>query len=239
MREREGLVLVEGLRTCREALRSAVEVRFAVVAPGLEETEEGAMLFRELEAAGVELHRVDAAALSALSDTETPQGCLLVCAEPRPPASDPAAAAEARLLVLDAVQDPGNVGTLIRAGWAFAVSAVVALDGTADPWGAKAVRASAGGCFHVPVLRTRWEEWRERAEDLRILVADAAGQDVAGVDAGPPWALVVGNEARGARVEVRDAAHALVALPMAGGAESLNAAVAGAILLYDLGRRAP
>lgn len=235
MREREGMVLVEGLRTCREALRSPAEVRFAVCTPGLEESTEGATLAAELKEAGVTVHRVDEEHLAGLSDTETPQGCLLVCAEPRPSGVD-APAEDTRLLVLDGVQDPGNVGTLIRAAWAFAVSGVVALDGTADPWGAKAVRASAGGCFHVPVLRTGWEGWRERPSGLRLLVADAAGDDVAGADASPPWALVVGNEARGARAEVREAAAALVALPMAGGAESLNAAMAGAILLYDLGR---
>lgn len=234
-RRREGLVLVEGLRTCREALRSPAEVRFAVRAPGLEESDEGAALAAELEEAGVPVHRVDEGRLAALSDTETPQGCLLVCVEPRP-AGDGAPGKDARLLVLDGVQDPGNVGTLIRAAWAFAANGVVALDGTADPWGAKAVRASAGGCFHVPVLRTGWEEWRERASELRLLVADAAGDDVAGVDASPPWALVVGSEAHGPRPEVREAAHQRVALPMAGGAESLNAAMAGAILLYALGR---
>ena len=239
-RAREGLVLVEGLRTCREALRSPAEARFAVCAPGLREGGEGAEgpeLVAELEAAGVPVEWVGDEELAALSDTETPQGCLLVCAEPTADAGA-MVGEEARLLVLDGVQDPGNVGTLIRTAWAFAAGGVVALDGTADPWSPKAVRASAGGAFHVPLLRGPWEEWRERATGLRLLVADAGGEDVASVDASPPWALVVGNEARGARPGVREAAHARVALPMAGGAESLNVAMAGSILLYVLGRAA-
>jgi TrmH family RNA methyltransferase len=129
------------------------------------------------------------------------------------------------------------VGTLVRAAAAFGVAAVLVLDGTADPFNAKAVRAAAGAIFRVPVLRAPWE----RIEgDLRargpVLVADMGGQDVAAARPRGSWALVVGSEAAGPRPAARAAATDTLAIPMRAGIESLNAAVAGAVLLYALTR---
>jgi len=139
------------------------------------------------------------------------------------------------LLVLDGVQDPGNVGTLVRAAAAFGAAGVLALDGTVDPFNPKAVRAAAGAIFRTPVLRTSWEhvdaELRTRGP---VLVADMSGRDVATLRPIGSWTLVVGSEASGPRAAVRAAATDNVAIPMRGGVESLNAGVAGAILLYAL-----
>lgn len=240
MREREGLVLVEGRRAAGEVAKSGVPLRFALVASDFaESSNENADLVRRMEAAGAEVESVAEDVLAGLSDTESPQGILVVCAEPEfsPDAlvDDP----DARLLVLDGVQDPGNVGTLIRAARAFASTGVVALDGTADPWNPKAVRAAVGSSFHVPVVRARWDDLSHSMIDGRpgLLVADAGGMDVAGAGSEPPWALVIGSEASGARPAIRDRADQLVAVPMPGGAESLNAAMAGSILLHVLTRR--
>ena len=158
------------------------------------------------------------------------------------PAPDPQvllSSPSGRFLLLDGVQDPGNLGTLVRAARAFALDGVVALDGTVDPWNPKAVRASAGASFRVPVLKVGWEEPVApllRRGGVHLLVAEPGGEDVARVRPPRPWALVIGSEARGIRGRVLEAAERRVEVPMPGGAESLNAGVAGAILLYALGR---
>jgi TrmH family RNA methyltransferase len=231
-REREGLLIVEGIRAAAETLAAGAPVRFAVVSERLDDLAAGAALRARLTAGHVETVEMPHEELAALSDTEASQGVLLVCPEP---SADPGALPSGPLLVLDGVQDPGNVGTLVRAAAAFGVAAVLVLDGSADPFSAKAVRAAAGAIFRVPVLRTPWQ----RVEaDLRargpVLVADMAGRDVATVRPGGSWALVVGSEASGARPAARAAATDTLAIPMRAGIESLNAAVAGAVLLYAL-----
>ena len=140
------------------------------------------------------------------------------------------------MLLLDAIQDPGNMGTLIRAARAFGVTTVVALDGSVDPWNPKAVRASAGASFHLDVVRAPWADvgpWLERCT-VEVLAADAAGRDVSEVEPKAPWALAVGNEGAGLRPEITQAAVLKVGIPMEAEVDSLNAGVAGSILLYVL-----
>jgi RNA methyltransferase, TrmH family len=232
-RVREGLVLAEGLRVAREALDCGASVRFAVASPrALELGAED--ILHALRGSGVEVIELDDRELAALADTDAPQGLLLVCREPRP---DPDSVLEGdRLLLLDGLQDPGNVGTLVRSAAAFGLEGVVALDGTTDPWGAKAVRASAGAAFRVPLLTAPWAAVAAAVSTPRrpLLIADAAGAPMAA----PPgrWTLVVGGEGAGVRPEVRERAGRAVAIPMPGGTESLNAGVAGSILMYALTR---
>ncbi len=172
--------------------------------------------------------------LEELADTERPQGVLAVFAEPR----CPNLTRKGRYLVLDGVQDPGNVGTLVRTAVGFGLDGVVVLDGTADPWGAKAVRASAGMVFRIPVMQSSWREAREGLvrDGVPVLVADAAGRDAGSVTPPTAWALVVGSEGVGPRNAVRASADRVLGVPLAGPAESLNVGVAAAILMYTLTR---
>jgi TrmH family RNA methyltransferase len=235
-REREGLVLAEGVRAVNEALKAGAEPEFAVVSPRLETLAWGADLLATLRARVPDVERIADGELDALADTERPQGVLVVF---RQPARDGAALVdEGRYLVLDAVQDPGNVGTLVRAATAFGIDGVVALDGTADPWGPKAVRASAGMVFRTPVLQAAVDRAVELLSAARIpvMVAEASGTDVATLPRQTSWALAVGNEGAGVRESLRAVARSSVRIPMPGPAESLNAGVAGAILLYALTR---
>lgn len=238
-REREGLVLVEGVRAAADVLDAGAGLRFALVSPWLEGTAEGKALRARLETAGVDVDEVENAELAELADTENPQGVLLVCAEPRPAAAD-VLRTGARCLLLDAVQDPGNAGTLVRAATAFGLDGVVALDGTVDPWSPKAVRAAAGMAFRIPVLTARWEEVGPllASSGLTLLVADAGGEPPPDTAPAGGWALAVGNEAAGPRAEVLEAAGTVVRVPMPGPAESLNVGVAGSILLYALTKEA-
>jgi TrmH family RNA methyltransferase len=150
-REREGLFLVEGIRSVAEALSAAADISFGLVAPRASELAGGPAVLLELEAAGVELHSVGDADLGTYADTEVNQGLLLVCREPVFALEDLIAATlsgpgvrepTTRLLVLDRIQDPGNAGTLLRAAAAFGLQGVVFLEGSVDPYNAKVVRAS-------------------------------------------------------------------------------------------------
>lgn len=264
-REREGRVLVEGVRAVYEALDAGAPVEFAVVSPRLESSSAGRALLERLGGGGSssEILSVSDAELEALSDTEHPQGVLLVCGEPEATldgltghggqegrwARSGAAhdAPEPCILVLDAVQDPGNVGTLVRSAVAFGLDGVLCLDGTVDPWSAKAVRASAGTVFRVPVVTLRAEEavrWmRECGMAIVVAAADGLSADAwrARLEdgSGSGLALVVGNEGAGVRSELREAADATVAVEMRGPAESLNVGIAGSILMHELTKRRP
>ena len=237
-RAREGLFIVEGIRGSREFLSATLplEIRFALVSPRLEGVEGGKELRDALGSLDVRVEEVDDRDLTALSDTERIQGVMLVVEEPRDPwpwegRSDPC-----RLVLLDGIQDPGNVGTLVRVARAFGIQGVLALEGTVDPWNPKAVRAGAGAAAHLPVRRSSWPEARVwlRRHRIPLIVADPGGADVRHARFPGAWALVLGNEGRGVRHEIREEADRLLSVPMMGGVDSLNVAVAGAVLLFAL-----
>ena len=236
-RSREALVLVEGVRAVDTALDGGARPRFAVVSDRLEDRPGGAALLRRMDGLGVDVRQVSDPELELLSDTETPQGVLLVTEERTVPVG---ALMPGRWLVLDGVQDPGNAGTLVRAAVAFGLDGVVALDGTVDLWSPKAVRASAGLAFRVPLARTDADGLVETCAQagVALLTADAGGQDVGDLELSGPVALVMGNEGAGVRPALARAARAVVAVPMRGPAESLNVGIAGSILIYGLTREA-
>ena len=238
-RSREGLVLVEGVRAVGEAVAAGAKARFAVAEERWLADRSADPRGRETvatlrEALGPDLLSVDRAELGALSATEQSQGLIGVFEEP---ATVLTSLEGARFLVLDAVQDPGNVGTLMRAAVAFDLDGVLALDGTADPWEPKAVRSSAGMAFRLPVVRCGAEDAVARLGALgaELLAADGDGRPIDAFGPAERFALVLGNEGRGVRATLLDRA-ARVSVPMPGPAESLNVAMAGSILLHSLTR---
>ena len=239
-RPREGLVLVEGVRSTAETLAAGADIRFWVQSPRLLGTEAGRALASTLVAQGLEAEEVDDSDLDDLSATEHPQGILCVCTEPGLDLGQLGDREPSRLLLLDGLQDPGNLGTLIRAARAFGVDAVIVLDGSVDPWNPKAVRAAAGAGFHTPIARAPWADVKPWLEEhgIGILAADPVGDDVRSFHPGDSWALAVGNEGAGLRAEIASASSKSIAIAMPGSAESLNAGVAGSILLYSLLTRA-
>jgi TrmH family RNA methyltransferase len=236
-REEEGAFLVEGVRLVEELMASDLDVELAVSAPALSNTPRGERLLEAMEASGWTLARVADGELRALADTETPQGVLAVARRPRWRLADLEPAADSAVLLFDRVADPGNLGTLLRAARALGVSWAVALPGTVDPWNSKAVRASAGSIFHLPVSQERWPEalnWlRER--EFAILSADPGGEPVPRSSSPRSrFALVLGNEPSGLSEEVLSASDGRVAVRLPGGMDSLNVAIAGALLLDRL-----
>jgi RNA methyltransferase, TrmH family len=254
-REAEGQVLLEGPRVISTALERGATITFALRPAGDLAASPGPII-EQLARAGVEVDEVSQDLFEEFADTETPQGILAVARRPVAPFPPGEGGPEPgfRCLVLDGIQDPGNVGTLVRSAAALGVASVVALDGTADPWGPRAIRASAGAAFSLPIHSTRWEslaDWLDRF-GVRLFIADGAGRDVrewlkGGTRAGVgetgspvgilehPWALLVGSEGAGARMEAREKAEECLAIPVTRGVESLNVAAAAAILLWALG----
>ena len=237
-REREGLFLAEGVRCSLEVLAAGGRVRFALCSPRLGTRHDGAALAARLERAKIQTLQVDDRRLGLIADTDAPQGVLLVCEQSQIElgALDPTATS--RVLIADAVQDPGNLGALIRSAAALGLDAVIALDGCVDPWNPKAVRASAGAVCRLPVVMGRWQEtaaWLRRA-DTPLLVAAAGGKAPKAVNKSR-WALVIGNEGSGPRDAILEGADTIVTVPLSPRVESLNASVAGAILMYALSSR--
>jgi len=240
-RERHGLFVAEGVRTVDELLRSTLTIRGALVAPPVPDLAHGRSLVAALHERGVPVQEVSAAEFASAADTETPQGILAIAQVPKHSLSALPIDAPFRLLVLDAVQDPGNVGTIVRTAAALGVTAIVSLPGTVDLWNAKVVRSSMGALFHHPALACTWEELTSFRSQHAVPLwgADSAGESLSGLkrarEAIPPrLAIAVGNEGSGIGAQVRQGAERLVSVEIASTVESLNVAVATGILLYEL-----
>ena len=235
-RERQGLFVAEGVRTVEELLASPLNLRGVLASDQLERTTRGAALLAEVQARGLEVLRVSDSDFDSAADTEQSQGVLAIAEQPERPLTSISLKDGDRLLVLDGIQDPGNVGTLLRSASALGVMASIVLPGTVDPWNAKVVRSAVGLQFtHPPVLCNTTELLPFLREQGCSLVGAAAdGEDLSRYAAPRRLALAVGNEGQGLSDDLRAACDGFVAIPMADGAESLNVAVAAGILMHVL-----
>ncbi|MFI5234031.1 MAG: TrmH family RNA methyltransferase [Gemmatimonadales bacterium] len=235
-RERRSQFVAEGVRTVEELLRSRLAVRGVLHTSALAETPRGAALLGDVARRAIESVEVDEKDFVSAADTDHPQGVLAVAdvpaytlgALPLPPG--------VRMLVLDAVQDPGNAGTLVRTAAALGVTGVIALPRTADLWNAKSVRSGVGAHFRVAAVHASAEEltaWLA-AQRITLWGADAGGEAVDEVTAPARLALAVGNEGAGLSAAVRAASAKIVGLPMSAAVESLNVSVAAGIMLWAL-----
>ena len=232
-------MVAEGRRLVEDALDAGAKVAALLVADDAHAQVTG--LLEESVRRGIEAEIAPRKDFDLLADTETPSGVLAVV-EWRPLTLDQVRRPDVgrqRALIIDGVQDPGNVGTMIRTAHALGAWLTVALDGTADVRGAKAVRGSMGALFRHQVAAATYEEWRAYASAAGVAtwlaVSDGEPVDMLDRVAGD-LALVVGNEGQGVRDDWRKHEHRAVAVPMRPGAESLNAAVAVGILLFELSR---
>jgi TrmH family RNA methyltransferase len=235
-RDRNALFVVEGVRASEELVKSPLEIIGALASPHLSTNSRGASLRSALASRGTEITDVTIAEFESAAETETPQGILVIAATPKRSLEPFAAADPSRLLVLDSVQDPGNVGTLIRTAAGLGATATVALPGTVDLWNAKVVRSAMGAHFLHPAFHCTWDELRLFLDEAKVPLwgADASGVPVPRDAAPRRLALAVGNEGAGLSAHVRDACARLVSLPLDPNVESLNVAVAAGILLYEL-----
>lgn len=234
-RQNAGEMLCEGEKMLEEALSSGARVKIVLVREGA--TVDTALL-RRAEQTGAALFCAAPALFVQASDVETPQPVLFAC-EPRVFDADTLIGAK-RVLVLDGLQDPGNLGTILRTADAFATDAVVLTPGCVDPCSPKVVRATMGAVFRLPVIRLPLAAAiaRLHGEGLPVYAA-ALTDDALPVDRVPliESAVIIGNEGRGVSEEALALSDRRVILPMQGCAESLNAGVAASIFLWEMAKR--
>ncbi|HEX5274752.1 MAG TPA: RNA methyltransferase [Candidatus Rubrimentiphilum sp.] len=231
-RREHGRFAIEGATLLREALRSGVSIEALYGTPAALESSESA---REAEAAGADVYRLDERTMHRLSDLETAPGLLAVVPIELHPVSE-LFSAPGLVLALAGLSDPGNAGTLLRAADAFGVSAVVFGSGTVEPHSPKVVRSAMGSLFRLKLAVADPQETAAAAEGWEITGLAAGGDPIEGLSWAPKSLLVVGQERHGLGAWTALCSR-LAAIPMEGEAESLNAAVAGGIALYEASKR--
>jgi len=232
-RRAAGAFVVEGVRLVEDAVNSNWKFRFALFDETL--SERGRLNVERLTLNGVDVEEVSASLMKSLSETETPQGILAVLELTQLPISN----YPDFILIPDQIRDPGNLGALLRTAAAAGAQAVLLPPETTDAFAPKVVRAGMGAHFRLPIRSLNWEEVEQvvKSAGLQVFLADMDGQSCWETDLRQPVALVIGGEADGASESARKLAHHKISIPMSGNVESLNAGVAGSILMFEVVRQ--
>ncbi|HPR86567.1 MAG TPA: RNA methyltransferase [bacterium] len=236
-REQEQACLIEGIRLCEEAVRAEVGLVRACYLPEEMRNERSQTLLQELRRRGVPLEILTAPALAALTETTTPQGIVAVLRKTRMAEFDPQRCNEPLVLAIDGLADPGNLGTILRTAEWFGVRTLLLSRETVELYNPKVIRSSMGSLFRLRIhegLDLLETARMARTAGWRLLTAEAGGGASArAITASGHDLLVIGSEAHGLRTPLHEVVDQRVTIP-GGGAESLNAAIAAAILLYQL-----
>lgn len=221
-RENTGLFVADGTKLLEEAAKWWPGLETVILSDGV-----AAQLPEN-----VRIVRVPEDVMESISPMQTPQGALFVCRLPEKTAFTPVKG----MLLLDGIQDPGNLGTILRTADALQIQAVL-LEGCADPYSHKVVRASMGAVFRQKVMQTTWEEVKAACEKENISIGVTAlsqrAQDIRQATL-KDMAVVIGSEGQGVRQEILDAADGELIIPMNPNCESLNAAIAAAIVMWQM-----
>ncbi len=237
-RDAEGVFLVEGIRMFREIPEKLLQEIY--ISESCEE-KEGKEIRRRASACGIRPELVSDGVFSHLSDTQTPQGILCVVRQLSYSLEEVADAPCPHMLVLDRLQDPGNVGTILRTAEGAGVTGIL-LDGEcADIYNPKTIRSTMGSIFRMPFYYIQDLEEGIRYLKKRGICTYAAHLEGKRAydeeDYRKPCAFLIGNEGNGLRPEIADLADTYIRIPMAGEVESLNAAIASAVLMFEAGRQ--
>ena len=222
-RQKEGLFVADGTKLLQEAIRYCPDLDTVILSEGVAV---------DNIPDHVRVVRIPGDVMSSVSPMETPQGALFLCRIPEKQDIVPVPG----MLILDGIQDPGNVGTILRTADALDVP-VVLLEGCADPYNWKTARSSMGAVFRIPVIQARWEEVKDACKEAGIPIGVTALSDRA-VDIRTAslrrMALVIGSEGQGDRREILESADQELIIPMNPHCESLNAAIAAAIVMWQI-----
>jgi TrmH family RNA methyltransferase len=235
---RVGRLGIEGPHLLEEALRAGLRVTTIFVAQDAERLLDTLRVPPETE-----ILRLPAKLLHSALATETPQPVAALVEPPDwswPHILDARRKGATLVVVLAGIQDPGNLGTILRSAEAFGADGVVSLPGTVSAWNPKAVRASAGSVFRVPLLAVSERECLEELHEAGVKIFATsvhAAQPAELVDLAGPVALIIGNEGNGVADDLAAKADARITIPCPGPVESLNAAVAASVLLYEAARQ--
>ena len=221
-REAAGLFVADGTKLLQEAVQYYPGLDTVILTEGVEAD----------VPSHVRLVRVPVDVMASISPMETPQGALFLCRMPDKIRFEP----KPGMLLLDGIQDPGNIGTILRTADALQVPAVL-LEGCADPYSHKVVRSSMGAVFRTPVMQSTWTQVHAACKKAGIPIAVTAltnrAKDIRKADLSQ-MAVVIGSEGRGVRKEILETADAELIIPMNPRCESLNAAIAAAIVMWEM-----
>ncbi len=225
--------VVEGVRLVEEAVNSNWKFQFALYDDSL--SERGVSLVESLKSRSVDVETVSESLMKSLSETETPQGIVAVLELTQLPISN----FPNFILIPDLIRDPGNLGTLLRSAAATGAQAVLLPPDTTDAFAPKVVRSGMGAHFRLPIRSMSWEEIEHmcKSANIQVYLADMDGRSCWESDLRQPLALIVGGEAEGASREARKLANQQISIPMTGKMESLNAGVAGSVLMFEIVRQ--
>ncbi|MGA8109191.1 MAG: RNA methyltransferase [Acidobacteriaceae bacterium] len=249
-RESGEVIGIEGEHLLAEAIRSGVRLRSVFLRRDPASSDAGRrdaslrLLDRLHPPAAVPLIELTSALFDSAVDTESPQGIAALVEPPRFSLAEALAGPAPLVLVTAALQDPGNFGTLVRSAEAFGATGILALPGTVSVWNPKTLRATAGSAFRLPVIYEKsslaFAALAERKIPVLAAVPAAAHPDAvpcSRADLRGPTALLIGNEGSGLSQDLLDRAQSCITIPMPGPVESLNAAIAAGILLYEAARQ--
>jgi TrmH family RNA methyltransferase len=233
-RHQERRFILEGARLLDELVQTDVHPDFVLHTQAVIEKPEVSALLHIWGERGVPCYLVADQVMEACADTVTPSGLLAVVPFPHvPPPAHPT-----WTLVVDNMRTPGNLGTLLRTAAAAGTDQVLLSPGTVDLYNPKVVRGGAGAHFRIPIRQCSWSETEEQLSGIDVWLATAQrGQPYTQVDWTRPLGLVIGSEAHGATAKARALSTACVSIPMAHAVESLNAAMAAGILLFEIARQ--
>jgi RNA methyltransferase, TrmH family len=229
-RVESGEFVIEGVRLCEEAYAANIKPRVVLFTEGL--SNRGRELITNFENGGSDVEEVPELLMRSLSETETSQGILAVVPFHRMPAPEK----KTFVVIADAIRDPGNLGTLMRSAAAAGVEEFIVTPGSVDPFSPKVVRSGMGAHFRLAIREAGWNELSNSITGS-VLLADMDGGSLWDTDLTQPVTLIIGGEAEGASEEAYHLATGRISIPMPGQSESLNAAVAGSILIFEVLRQ--
>lgn len=237
------LIFIEGLRLCDEALRSGLEIDTVIFSEEIAKKERAATLIAEIGGVCNHLASVSEKLLETISYTKTPQGIIALGKRPTSGRAklEEALGHQPLIVIMHGINNPVNVGAILRTAEAAGVTGAITTQHTSDPFSPKSLRGAMGSAFRLPIWTdatyTEVLPWCEQHE-IKTICADArAARLYTDIDWGKPRALVVGPEATGLTEEEIEAANEAVKIPMQGNVESLNVGVAAAIVLYEASRQ--
>lgn len=232
-RREAGLFVIEGVRLFEEAVKSNWRLETVLYDETL--SERGKSQVESLRSKNIEVEEVSTSVMKSISETESPQGILAVLKFSPFPIPD----SLNFILIPDQIRDPGNLGTLLRSAVATGVQAVLIPPETTDAFAPKVLRAGMGAHFKLAIQEMSWEKIQEvvKLASLNVWIADMNGESCWDVDLRKPTTLIIGSEADGASESAKKLAHGNISIPMAGDIESLNAGVAGSVLMFEVLRQ--
>ncbi|RMG77419.1 MAG: RNA methyltransferase [Chloroflexi bacterium] len=225
-RRKERKIVLEGTRLIHDALNQSYQPDFVLYQPEKVDYQ----LIAQLQAINAALIPVNDEVMRYVSDTQAPQGIVAVFPMPMPKIPQK----PRRVLILDSIREPGNMGTILRTAAAAGRDVIILTPDCVDPYNPKVLRSGMGAHFRVPILEAQWFEIKQYCESLEIYLATGNGDlRYDQVDWAIPHAVIIGNEAHGAGTYADEVATRRIFIPMAAQTESLNAAVAAGVILFE------